>query len=94
MYVHAVYLRCSCVSLVAHPTLQAEALRHARTFLVHRFPTVRVQTSEHLYLVLQENALGEDITNVEEYLLNTNWYGDIRPWAATVILTSTGVPVP
>ncbi|KAF8510075.1 TBCD protein [Hysterangium stoloniferum] len=42
-------------------------------FLLHPFPKVRSETSEHLYLVMQAKDLGFETEEAEDILLETDW---------------------
>ncbi|RDB18014.1 Tubulin-specific chaperone D [Hypsizygus marmoreus] len=42
-------------------------------FLGHQFPSIRRETAEHIYLVLQGADMGRDTDDVEEVLLETEW---------------------
>ncbi|KAF9468537.1 tubulin folding cofactor D C terminal-domain-containing protein [Collybia nuda] len=42
-------------------------------FLGHEFPSVRRDTAEHMYLVLQSVDLGRDTDDIENILLETEW---------------------
>jgi len=42
-------------------------------FLAHPFPTIRADTAEYLYVLLQSKDLGFETDEIEEVLLDTEW---------------------
>lgn len=45
-------------------------------FLAHKFPVVRSDTAEKLYILLQGVDVGRDTDEIEDILLSTEWYAD------------------
>ncbi|WFD19060.1 hypothetical protein MCAP1_001275 [Malassezia caprae] len=77
-----------CVRSLALRTLQAPALACIEACLAHRYPAVRVQTSEQLYMALDDYIGKEGHAAVASRLLETAWStdaGDIFVSAAAVV---------
>ncbi|KAH8998594.1 TBCD protein [Lactarius akahatsu] len=57
-------------------------------FLAHEYPTIRGETAKYLYLFLQSRDIGGDTDEVEELLLETEWFSnqlDIQERATTLV---------
>ncbi|KAJ7459837.1 TBCD protein [Mycena latifolia] len=61
------------VNTLAFPTLFERCVASLPDFLAHHFPSIRSDSSEYLYLVLQGTDLGRETDEVEEVLLETEW---------------------
>ena len=64
------------------PELQEEAFCHLYGCLTHRYPVVRVQASELVYMWVQERCV-QGTNDVEETLLCTDWYAEAHCTANT-----------
>lgn len=62
-----------CVHASQVPGAVPDAAVYMIPFLTHRFPTVRVHTSEQLFLLVQELGIEHDTTELEAKLLDTPW---------------------
>ena len=67
------YTNISCVRALPLCTLQAPALACIEACLVHRYPAVRVQTSDQLYMGLDDYIGKEGHAAVATLLLETAW---------------------
>ncbi|KAJ6559228.1 TBCD protein [Mycena vulgaris] len=61
------------VNMLAFPTLFGRCVASLPDFLAHQFPSIRSDSGEYLYLVLQSTDVGRDTDEVEEVLLETEW---------------------
>ncbi|KAL0945858.1 hypothetical protein HGRIS_012143 [Hohenbuehelia grisea] len=61
------------VHLLAFENLFSRAVSELTSFLNHRFPHVRSETAEYLYIFLQSHNVGRETDEVEELLLETEW---------------------
>lgn len=59
------------VHALQYPPVRALAIEYLPAFLAHRYPAVRMNTSEQLLFVVQSGA--ELNESLEECLLNTAW---------------------
>ncbi|KAI0283960.1 TBCD protein [Russula aff. rugulosa BPL654] len=64
------------VNLLALPQLSDSCIPQLTDFLVHQYPTIRAETARYLYLFLQSRDIGKDTDDVEELLLETEWFVD------------------
>ncbi|KAI9512401.1 TBCD protein [Russula earlei] len=62
------------VNLLALPQLSDSCVPRLVDFLTHRYPTIRAETARYLYLFLQSRDIGKDTDEVEELLLETEWF--------------------
>ncbi|KAK0503901.1 TBCD protein [Armillaria luteobubalina] len=61
------------VNLLAFDTMFERCIISLPSFLAHRFPTIRSDAAEFLYLKIQSMDLNRDTEEVEELLLETEW---------------------
>ncbi|KAJ7095891.1 TBCD protein [Mycena belliarum] len=61
------------VNMLAFSTLFERCVASLPHFLAHEYPSIRSDSSEYLYLVLQGADLGRETDEVEELLLETEW---------------------
>jgi len=61
------------VGMIAIRSSASKAISYLPTFLNHRFPKVRSDTAEFLYVVLDTRDTGFDATETEPILLETEW---------------------
>ena len=62
-----------CVHASQVPGAVPDAAVYLIPFLTHRYPTVRIHTSEQLFLLVQELSMEHDTTEIEAALLDTHW---------------------
>ncbi|KAI0004532.1 TBCD protein [Russula compacta] len=80
------------VNLLALPQVSDSCIPRLVDFLTHQYPTVRAETARNLYLFLQSRDIGKDTEEVEEMLLETEWFSsesDVRE-KATVLVDRLG----
>jgi hypothetical protein len=76
------------VNLLALPQLSDSCIPRLADFLAHQYPTIRAETARYLYLFLQSRDIGKDTDDVEELLLETEWFSsesDVREKAKIVV---------
>lgn len=76
------------VNLLALPQLSDSCIPRLADFLAHQYPTIRGETARYLYLFLQSRDIGKDTDDVEELLLETEWFSsesDVREKAKIVV---------
>jgi hypothetical protein len=76
------------VNLLVFPQVAESCVPHLLDFLTHQFPTIRAETAKYLYLFLQTRDIGGDASEVEELLLETEWFSttlDIQEKATTLV---------
>ena len=56
------------------PCSSRHALSYLSQCLSHRFPTVRMHTSEQLFLLVQELSVSHNTSELETQLLTASWY--------------------
>ncbi|KAG7443080.1 TBCD protein [Guyanagaster necrorhizus] len=61
------------VNLLAFDVMFERCITSLPSFLAHRFPTIRSDAAELLYLKVQSMDLNKDTEEVEELLLETEW---------------------
>ncbi|TDL17863.1 ARM repeat-containing protein [Rickenella mellea] len=61
------------VNMIPIASMRNKAITLIEKFLIHRFPKIRSDTAEFLYLVLQTKEVGFETDDVEEILLETEW---------------------
>lgn len=61
------------VNLLAFDAMFERCITSLPCFLAHRFPTIRSDAAEFLYLKIQSMDLNRDTEEVEELLLETEW---------------------
>lgn len=61
------------VNLLAFDAIFERCITSLPSFLAHRFPTIRSDVAEFLYLKIQSMDLNRDTEEVEELLLETEW---------------------
>ncbi|KAI0754966.1 ARM repeat-containing protein [Daedaleopsis nitida] len=66
-------MRC-LVNLLPIRDLQKDCIAQLPKYLEHQYPHVRANTAEYLYLVLSSRDTGLETDEVEEILLETEWY--------------------
>lgn len=62
-----------CVHASQVPGAVPDAAAYLIPFLTHRYPAVRIHTSEQLFLLVQELSMEHDTTEIEAALLDTPW---------------------
>jgi len=76
------------VNLLALPQLSDSCIPRLLDFLTHQYPTIRAETARYLYLFLQSRDIGKDTDDVEELLLETEWFSgqsDVREKATILV---------
>lgn len=75
------------VNLLVFPQVSESCVPRLLDFLTHQFPTIRAETAKYLYLFLQTRDIGGDTGEVEELLLETEWFSttDIQEKATTLV---------
>jgi len=76
------------VNLLAIPQVSESCVPRLLDFLTYQYPTIRAETAKFLYLFLQSRDIGGDTGEVEEILLETEWFSntlDIRERATTLV---------
>jgi hypothetical protein len=58
-----------------YPTVRT-LLLYSEICRLIKFPQVRAETARYLYLFLQSRDIGKDTDDVEELLLETEWWVD------------------
>ncbi|KIY64974.1 ARM repeat-containing protein [Cylindrobasidium torrendii FP15055 ss-10] len=72
--------------LIEFPTIFDKCVKSLPLFLSHRFPSVRSETAEALYLVLQSIDIDKETDDIEEVLLETEWSApDVQEHAQKVV---------
>ncbi|KAH9942878.1 ARM repeat-containing protein [Amylocystis lapponica] len=61
------------INILPMAQLQSSCISQLPNFLTHRYPKVRSDTAEYLYLVLQSKDLGYETDEAEDILLETEW---------------------
>ncbi|KAJ7670233.1 TBCD protein [Mycena rosella] len=61
------------VNMLVFPTLFERCVASLPDFLAHQFPSIRSDSGEYLYLILQGTDIGRETDEVEEVLLETEW---------------------
>ncbi|KAI0251997.1 TBCD protein [Lactifluus subvellereus] len=62
------------VNLLAIPHVSDSCVPRLVDFLTHQYPTIRAETARYLYLFFQSRDIGKDTEEVEEILLETEWF--------------------
>jgi len=62
------------VNLLALPQISDSCVPRLVDFFTHQYPTIRAETARYLYLFLQSRDIGRDTDEVEELLLETQWF--------------------
>ena len=66
-----------------YPTVRFLLLcSHICGLMLSQLPQIRVETARFLYLFLQSRDIGKDTDDVEELLLETEWFVDERSHSA------------
>jgi hypothetical protein len=76
------------VNLLVLPQLVDSCIPRLVDFLTHQYPTIRAETARCLYLLLQSRDIGKDTDDVEELLLETEWFSnqtDVHEKAAIIV---------
>jgi len=64
------------VNLLVNPQDSESCVPRLFDFLTHQYPTIRTETAKYLYLFLQSRDIGGDTGEVEELLLETEWFSN------------------
>ncbi|KAH9049928.1 TBCD protein [Lactarius hengduanensis] len=78
----------SLVNLLVIHQVSESCVPRLLDFLAHEYPTIRGETAKYLYLFLQSRDIGGDTDEVEELLLETEWFSnqlDIEERATTLV---------
>ncbi|THH31462.1 hypothetical protein EUX98_g2715 [Antrodiella citrinella] len=62
------------INMLPIPELRPQCIQKLSEFLAHRYPKIRADAAEYLYLILQTKDLGYDTEEAEDVILETEWY--------------------
>ncbi|TCD65493.1 hypothetical protein EIP91_002577 [Steccherinum ochraceum] len=62
------------VNMLPMPALRPQCVAKLPEFLAHRYPKMRADTAEYLYLILQTKDLGIETDEAEDVILETEWH--------------------
>ncbi|KAI9443203.1 TBCD protein [Lactarius indigo] len=76
------------VNLLVIPQVSESCVPRLLDFFTHEYPTIRAEAAKYLYLFLQSRDIGGDTDEVEELLLETEWFSnqlEIQERATTLV---------